>query len=70
MDMADLNCHEFSGTLTFETNLGLESVEFAYNLILSPEADEEILEKAAKAIAQFIVTEEIENHTTTKYHPN
>ena len=67
-----LNAHEFSGTMTFETNLGLETVDFAYSLILGPDADENILEQAGKAIAQFILKETIDDFTikSTKYHPN
>lgn len=65
-----LNAHEFSGTMTYETNLGLESIDFAYSLVLGPDADEDIIETAAKAIAQFIVQENIDPHKTTKYHPN
>lgn len=65
-----LNCHEFSGTMTYETNLGLESIDFAYSLILSPDADEDLIEMAAKSIAQFIVDENIDSHGSTKYHPN
>lgn len=70
MPMLDL--HEFSGTMTYETNLGLESIEFAYSLVLAPDADEELIETAAKALAHFIVNETIDHEgiSSTKYHPN
>lgn len=56
-----LDIHEFSGTMTYETNIGLETIEFAYNLIINPEEDEDLVELAAKALAQFIVEEHIDH---------
>lgn len=56
-----LDIHEFSGTMTYETNMGLETIDFAYNLMISPEGDEDLVELAAKAIAQFIVEEHIDH---------
>lgn len=53
--------HEFSGTLTYETRLGVESFEFAYNLITNPAADEDQLENAAKAIAHFLFQEYLDS---------
>lgn len=66
-----LNLHEFSGTMTFETNLGLESIEFAYSLLLAPDADEDLIEDAAKSLAKFIVDEHIDKgFGTTHYSQN
>lgn len=56
-----LDVHEFSGTMTYETNFGIETVDFAYNLFLAEDSDPNLVENAAKAIARFIVAEHIEN---------
>lgn len=55
-----LDLHEFSGSMTFETNLGIESVDFSYNLFMAEDSDPELLEYAARAIAQLIVRDTID----------
>jgi hypothetical protein len=66
--MTMLDVHEFSGTMTYETNLGLESMDFAYSLILSEEAEEELIESAAKALATFIVKEHIDRGFESSFY--
>lgn len=58
--MRMLDVHEFSGTMTYESNLGMETMDFAYSLMLAEDADTDLIESAAKALATFIVAEHIE----------
>jgi hypothetical protein len=59
-----LDVHEFSGTMTYETNYGVESIDFAYNIFVAEDADPDLIEDAARSIARFIVMGHIDGENT------
>jgi hypothetical protein len=66
----NLQVHEYLGTMTFETNLGIESKELAFSLIIAPDADMDLLEFASKSLAEIIVRDTIDRTTSSQYHEN
>lgn len=58
--MEPLELHEFSGTVSYETLDGEESMPFGFELLVSEDADPELLKGAAKILAGTILIHQLD----------